>query len=78
MQRAARFLLWGGLALLILSLGSCGAACAASVGTAAGEKTAALALGGAALTSILSLALGLAMVFCGAILKAVSKVSGED
>lgn len=85
MQRIARFLLWGGLALLILGIGSCGVGCVAGLGAVVegieGSEADAAALGdtmaGASIFGIIAIVISLAMVLMGAILKAVSPKSRE-
>ena len=78
MQRAARFLLWGGLAILIISILSCGAGCVANIGTIAGDQDAENVLIGAVSVSMITGIIGLLMLFTGAILKAVAGSSRED
>ena len=75
MQRAARFLLWGGLALLVLSMASCGAGCVISISSAVeGEE----ATGGGFLAfGTVSLFASIVMIIIGAVLKAVAPKSRE-
>ena len=73
MQRAARFLLWGGLAALIGGVASCGVGCLAGLESVLGDnpEAAGVASGGGGI-GILLFVLGIVMLFTGAILKAVS------
>ena len=76
MQRAARFFLWFGLALLIFSTASCGVGCLATVGEAVegGESNVG---GGIILAGTLALILSVLMLITGALLKAFSGSSRE-
>ena len=75
MQRAARFLLWGGLALLVLGMASCGAGCVLLISSAVeGEE----ATGEGFLTfGTVSLYASIGMIIIGAVLKAVAPKSRE-
>ena len=79
MQRAARFLLWFGLALVLISIVSCGAGCVAGVGSVVGDNPEGAAEGaaGAALISMLTGTVGLLMIIVGAILRAFAPKSRE-
>ena len=76
MQRAARFLLWGGLALLILSMASCGIGCVSIFGSAK-EGTDATG-GGPIALGMFSLLISTVMLIVGALLKALAPTSSED
>ena len=76
MQRWARFLLWGGLAITLLSLGACGVGCLAGVAAVGegiesegGEEAASFA-GRSAAVSFLAFIIGIIMLIIGAVLKA--------
>ena len=77
MQRTARFLLWGGFAVLVMSVASCGVGCVAGVATLADEPGADNVLAGAAGVSLLLGIVSIIMLFVGAILKALSPKSRE-
>ena len=69
LQRVARFLLWGGLALFIVSIFSCLVGFGEAVESGEGEK--------AASVGVWMFIVSLLMVLVGAILKAVSSRAGE-
>ncbi len=77
MQRTARFLLWGGLAVILIGMTGCGVGCIAGVDAVLGNSESEDFAGGAIAYSVLGLGLGLVMVIIGAILKAVSPESKE-
>ena len=76
MQRVARFLLWFGLALLIVSTVSCGVGCLTAVGDAFEGTDGA----GADITgvSIILLVVSITMIVGGALLKAFAPKSREE
>ncbi len=77
MQRLARFLLWGGLAVLIISLTSCGVGCVAGLGTVAGDPDAEGVMTGAMTTGMVGLVISIPMLLVGSILKAIAPKSRE-
>lgn len=84
MQRAARWFLWIGLAMLLLGIGACGVSCVAGVAAlgdamsgANGEGTAETA-GAIAALGILGVGAGIVSVIVGAILKAFAPSSSEE
>ena len=83
MQRTARYLLWMGLALIVAGLGACGFGCLGAVAgvseAVAGENSDQTmeVVANSAVFSLVSLAVGMAMVIVGAILKALAPKSRE-
>ena len=79
MQRVAGFLLWGGLALFILGVASCGVGCASTVASTVGDGSEGFSLLG---RLGLGLSLGalfasVAMMLAGAVLKALASLRGR-
>ena len=71
-QRVARFLLWGGLAILIISFTSCGVGCVAGLGTVAGDPDAEEVMTGAVAFGVFGLVISIGMLTVGSILKAIA------
>ena len=71
-QRVARFLLWGGLAVLIISFTSCGVGCVAGLGTVAGDPDAEEVMTGALTFGVFGSAISIGMLIVGSVLKAIS------
>ena len=72
MQRVARFLLWGGLAILIISFTSCGVGCVAGIGTVAGDSDAEEVMTGAIAFGVVGFVISIGMLIVGSILKAIA------
>ena len=72
MQRVARFLLWGGLAILIISFTSCGVGFVAVLGAVAGDPDAEEVTTGAMTFEVFGFAISIGMLIVGSILKAIS------
>lgn len=78
MQRAARLLLWVGLAIFIVGVMGCGAGCVGGLGGALeGDTSAAESGGTVAAWSIMLMGLSLFMIIVGALLKAFAPKSTE-
>ena len=78
-QRAARFLLWGGFALFIAGLASCGVGCIGAADSAFNQnpESESIASGGIG-ASFHMVVISIVMVFVGSILKAISGKSREQ
>ena len=78
MQRTARFLLWGGLALFLVGAAACGVGCVGALDSAFNNNPESESLAGGIAAGLWMLVISLAMLISGAILKAVARSSRED
>ena len=76
-QRLAGFLLWGGLALFILGVASCGVGCASTIAGGLDQESDGLWILGSLGLGLGALAASVAMLLAGAILKAVASLRGR-
>ncbi|MDE2844678.1 MAG: hypothetical protein OXN21_15060 [Chloroflexota bacterium] len=76
-QRIARFLLWGGLAVFMFSVASCGVGCVGAADYAFNNNEESEELAGAMAIGVLLFIISIVMVFVGAIIKAVARRSTE-
>ena len=77
MHRLANFLLWGGLALFILGVVSCGVGCVtATASVAGGSQGGCVAGGGMGVLGLVALILCVVMAMTGAVLKAFLSLLG--
>ena len=77
MHRVANFLLWGGLALFILGVVSCGVGCVtATASVAGGSQGGFVAGGGISVIGLAALIICVVMGMAGAVLKAFLSLLG--
>ena len=76
-QRIARFLLWGGLAVLVIGLASCGVGCIGAFASAFGTNPEAEELTGGIGFGTVMLMISVAMIVVGAIIRAIAKTPNE-
>ena len=78
MQRVARFLLWGGLAMFLMGALSCGVGCFGAVDSTLGDNPESEELAGAAGIGVLLLIVSILMVIVGAVLRAIAGSPHEE
>ena len=77
MHRVANFLLWGGLALFILGVVSCGVGCVTATVSVVGDNSEGLVAGGGiGVIGLVALIACVVMVMAGAVLKAFLSIVG--
>ena len=78
MQRIARFLLWGGLALLLIGATACGVGCIGAIYSTLNNNPYAESLVAFIEVGSWMVFISLSMLISGAILKAIARTSHED
>ena len=78
MQRIARFLLWGGLALFLIGATACGVGCIGAIDSTLNNNPEAESLVAGIAVGSWMVFISLAMLISGAILKAIARTSQED
>ena len=77
MHRVANFLLWGGLALFILGVVSCGVGCVTAAASVAGGSSKGFVTGGSiGVVGLVTLMICVVMALTGAVLKAFLSLVG--
>ena len=78
MQRIARFLLWGGVALFLMSVAACGVGCIGAADSILNNNPESESLEAGIAVGWVMFVISLAMLISGAILKAIARRSRED
>ena len=78
MQRIARFLLWGGLALFLIAATACGVGCIGAVDSTLNNNPETESLVAGIAVGSWMVFISLALLISGAILKAIARTSHED